>query len=289
MKAFSVVVLFLFFTVALSLKWGPYGHKLTGAVAQQFLTSNAVKMIQNLSPESDGKLVNIVTWADSVKKQEYPWSECLHYVNTVDWSCEYIRSRDCKSEEGVKDFCVDMAIQNYTKQVLDTSLPSKQRDEAVKFVAHFIGDSHQPLHCGFTSDRGGNSIKGTFLGEQTNLHFLWDGIMLEKRAKEGYGDNFDRYVNDFVTRIKTGEWSGVSKSWTQCSSPVQYGLCSDEWVQEAAKLACEYSYVDVDGHTHVPNNFKLGLPYYNRTLPPSELQIARSAMRMASVFNNLFH
>jgi len=34
------------------------------------------------------------------------------------------------------------------------------RQEALKFLVHFIGDVHQPLHAGFEGDRGGNSIQG---------------------------------------------------------------------------------------------------------------------------------
>ena len=44
--------------------------------------------------------------------------------------------------------------------------------EALKFVVHFIGDIHQPLHCAFLSDHGGNDITGYFLNTAVNLHHV---------------------------------------------------------------------------------------------------------------------
>lgn len=49
--------------------------------------------------------------------------------------------------------CVVSAIQNYTSRLLHSNV---FKDESLKFLVHFIGDIHQPLHaCG--RDRGGNS------------------------------------------------------------------------------------------------------------------------------------
>lgn len=49
-------------------------------------------------------------------------------------------SLDCK------DGCVVSAIQNYTSRLLHTDA---FKDESLKFLVHFMGDIHQPLHaCG---------------------------------------------------------------------------------------------------------------------------------------------
>ena len=60
-----------------------------------------------------------------------------------------------------------------------------------RYVLHLIGDLHQPLHC--TSlidyefpkgDMGGNNIKITYNGEQTELHGFWDsGLRVWKRVQ----------------------------------------------------------------------------------------------------------
>lgn len=86
---------------------------------------------------------------------------------------------DCPNQ-----FCVLGAIKNFTTQAKalparqwpyygDASLPS-----AITFLIHFIGDIHQPLHIGWKEDRGGNSVKCTFFGKDTNLHSVWDSGMI---------------------------------------------------------------------------------------------------------------
>lgn len=59
------------------------------------------------------------------------------------------------------------AILNYTSQ-LYTSGPEQYY--ALKFIIHFVGDIHQPLHCGFGSDADGNDEHGTFLSQDMSLH-----------------------------------------------------------------------------------------------------------------------
>ena len=77
----------------------------------------------------------------------YAWSERLHFVDTPDWLCEFDFTRDCPN--GV---CAVGAVVNYTRRLLPGSdLDSEQRVEALKFLVHFVGDLHQPLHVGFTS------------------------------------------------------------------------------------------------------------------------------------------
>jgi hypothetical protein len=38
------------------------------------------------------------------------------------------------------------------------------------FLAHFVGDVHQPMHCGRTADFGGNTVIVNWYTNKTNLH-----------------------------------------------------------------------------------------------------------------------
>ena len=147
--------------------WGATGHALVAKIAQTSLTQEAQKFVQDYLPwYAKGDLSMLASWPDTilypdtnpVEYLNWQWSKELHYVNTPDWACNYDRNRDCDWAGGQR--CVDGSIQNYTNRLADTSLDSTQRQEALRFLVHFIGDVHQPLHAGFASDRGGNSIKG---------------------------------------------------------------------------------------------------------------------------------
>ena len=57
--------------------------------------------------------------------------------------------------------------------------PRNEKRIALRFVAHLVGDIHQPLHAGFAEDRGGNSVDVRFNGRKMNLHSLWDTALVE--------------------------------------------------------------------------------------------------------------
>ena len=67
----------------------------------------------------------------------------------------------------------------------------KDRQKALWYLIHFVGDVHMPLHVGDDSDAGGNGKKVRFFapssrsnpGHVTNLHSLWD-ILLEIRLQK---------------------------------------------------------------------------------------------------------
>jgi hypothetical protein len=147
--------------------WGATGHSLVAKIAQTTLTSDSKQFVRDHLPWfTAGDLSMVGSWADTILYPDtdpvdylnWQWSKELHYVNTPDWVCNYDRNRDCDWAGGQR--CIDGAIQNYTKRLADTQQDDIQRQEALKFLVHFIGDIHQPLHGGFAGDRGGNSIRG---------------------------------------------------------------------------------------------------------------------------------
>jgi len=267
------------------LGWGRVGHELVGALAQALLNSNANEMCQNLLPLEGGSLEAVAPWADDVRRlPEYAWSAPLHFINTPAWKCDYVRSRDCTSESGEDMMCVDGAIQNYTSRVNDTSIGSDQQAEALKFLVHFVGDIHQPLHCGFTEDEGGNLILGYFLTRQANLHQIWDTMMIVKRIKDDFGDDQDAFESYLLGKIH-GDWAAEAKAWVQCSSSAPYDACSAEWGQDSVLDACKYSYVESDGTTRIDEGFLLEEDYYYRNMPLIEKLLAKAAVRLGHVLN----
>jgi hypothetical protein len=162
-------VLFILSSIYISTvnSWGAIGHSLVAQIAQSLLTNNSQTFVRDHLPwYTQDHLSMVASWADTIVYPDtnpvdylnWQWSKELHYVNTPDWICNYDRNRDCDWASGER--CVDGAIQNYTRRLADTKQNDIQREEALKFLVHFIGDAHQPLHAGFSDDRGGNSIRG---------------------------------------------------------------------------------------------------------------------------------
>jgi hypothetical protein len=65
-------------------------------------------------------------------------------------------------------------------QVLKSAdAPRNEKRVALRFVAHLVGDTHQPLHAGFAEDHGGNSVDVRVNGRKENLHSFWDTALVE--------------------------------------------------------------------------------------------------------------
>jgi hypothetical protein len=67
------------------------------------------------------------------------------------------------------------------------------------FLAHFVGDVHQPLHCGHADDLGGNTIIVHWYTRKGNLHHVWDVSVIETAMKDFY-DNDQGTMIDAIQR-----------------------------------------------------------------------------------------
>jgi len=74
--------------------------------------------------------------------------------------------------------------------------------------------------------------------------------------------------------------------WQSCSGGAI--ACPDDYADGSVQMACNYAYVEADGSTHVPNNFALGDPYYNRNIPIVYEQLAKGGVRLAAILNRIW-
>ena len=96
------------------------------------------------------------------------------YVNLPRDANTYDQQRDCKLRN-----CIIEAIAWYVQVLKSPDAPRNEKRIALRFVAHLVGDIHQPLHAGFAEDRGGNSVEVRFNGRKENLHSLWDTALVQ--------------------------------------------------------------------------------------------------------------
>ncbi|KAJ2926795.1 hypothetical protein H1R20_g10312, partial [Candolleomyces eurysporus] len=159
-------------------------------------------------------LAPVSTWADR-DRMKMRWSAAMHYVGAVGdhprGNCQY---PGVDGWAGTKRINVLDAIKNVTgilaewsgadehanngRTLLSPTGPrraatsrvggqkpfaprpaSDREEEAFKFLVHFIGDLHQPLHL-TGRDRGGNGAKVCFENRQSNLHSVWDTGLLTR-------------------------------------------------------------------------------------------------------------
>lgn len=164
------------------------------------------------------------------------------------------------------------AILNYTAQLSTGTyngkqLTATQMSEAAKFLIHFFGDIHEPLHLGWAGDAGGNAYSGTFINaNNVALHAVWDTNIIERRDNDFGG--VKGYVNWLIASINASDPNAFFRAnisaWATCKDPtVLANVCSDEWAEQGIEYACTYAYRDDKGKL-IADGFNLQLPYYNR-------------------------
>jgi len=197
--------------------WGPEGHAAIALIAEGLLSSNTEAAIHDLLVQGGDKdLVSIASWADLVLSaahgegplrenleaaefnRTFPKSAMWHYVNIPLGAVSYEDARNFVDGENVIhaiESCI-RALESPARGPNDLT-----RVQALRLLVHFVGDIHQPLHCGtgfysFTdgltahvltvsaeafgkpSDRGGNLL---FYDSSPidQLHALWDRVLVE--------------------------------------------------------------------------------------------------------------
>jgi hypothetical protein len=154
-----------------ALGWGRDAHRIVAELAQRQLTPAAgAEVSRLLAGEPEPSLAGVANWADDIRKADPrdPRSR-WHYVNFRNGDCDYLPERDCP--DGA---CVIGAIEREVAVLADRARTDADRRDALKFLAHFVADVHQPLHATPRSDKGGSEFQVNLEGRGTNLHLVWD-------------------------------------------------------------------------------------------------------------------
>ena len=169
------------------------------------------------------------TFAESCAWPDHPRRRATeHYVNLP-------RDADGLEEDPcpLATECVVSAIEQDLAVLSSPSATEQERLEALKYLGHWVGDVHQPLHVSFEDDRGGNSIGVSGGLCSWNLHAVWDGCIIEQGLP---GDPYTlaRQLLDEVTDEERAAWQGSSpidwanESFAISISPeVQYCVGTD--------------------------------------------------------------
>lgn len=209
-------------------------------IASNFVSDNTTAFFQGLlRNDTQDYLAGVATWADSIRYTRWGrFTRGFHYIDAKDdppRECGVDYERDCKA-----DGCVVSALHNYTARLLDADLRAWERAQAAKFVVHFVGDIHQPLH---TEDvaRGGNGIPVLFDGRRLNLHHVWDTSIAEKMVggvrRRPY-DEAKRWAGALTAEIAGGKFASRKADWlraTDLSDPLATALA---WAIESNAHVC---------------------------------------------------
>jgi hypothetical protein len=243
---------------SVALGWGKTGHRVVGKIAEPYLTPEARRGVTAiLGRETMAEASN---WPDFMRsgpdefwtKTSYPW----HYV-TVPTGRIYAAIGAPPEGDAVT------GLARFAATVRDPKAKLADKQLALRFIIHIVGDLHQPLHAGNGNDRGGNDVRVTFMGRQTNLHSVWDSGLVD---------------DEQLSYSEMAEWLGSritpadAKSWAVADPKV--------WIAESAALR-ERIYPP-EGKTD------LSYGYVFQHQREVEDRLTQGGVRLAAYLNQLF-
>jgi len=231
MKRLIVTCLVALSTVMPAHAWGKTGHRVVGAVAQTYLSQTADTGVKDiLGPEG---IAEAADWPDHMRSNPAPFwrSEAnpWHYV-TIPVGQTYAQVTPPPEGDAIT------ALAKYRAIAIDPAAPLEERQLALRFIIHIVGDLHQPLHVGNGTDRGGNQFVCTFFEEMTNLHAVWDELLIN--YQELSYTEWTTWLVQKITPDQLAEWAKARPAdWADESATIRDTIYPDTQI-----LSYDYAY-----------------------------------------------
>ena len=236
--------------------WYDKGHRIVGLIAHANLTPEARKEIERILTGSI-TLADAAIWPDHAGRSIRDFDP-LHYVRVPENASGYDQARDCPEKN-----CMVEALKWFSAVAADKNAPVMTRRLALYYVAHIVGDMHQPLHAGRAADRGGIDVRVSYKGATTNLHFFWDTNLVE--LEMGNEEELAKRLTANLTEEERRKW--------QAGDPAQ-------WTNESLTLVRSHAY-------NIGTSPELSDQYVEEARPVVRRRLAQAGIRLAWLLNSV--
>lgn len=300
--------------------WAREGHEVVALIAERLISPETqAKVRQLLAKSGDKDLVSVACWADEVVlasrgegplsgdpeaqkfNTKFPKSRTWHFINLPLGTTSFAEATEFTSPDDIVQ-AIARCLQVLESPEADPHGLTK--GQALRLLVHFVGDIHQPLHCGTgfykmiganaaqlvtypeeafgnPTDRGGNLLfYGTNPTDQ--LHALWDAVIVEKiDGTAGY-----EALADFL--LQDGQHRQMTKT------PGDYHHWAEAWAIESVRIATlaylgiafEKVAFDISNHL-VRIDIKLPVHYLETNQAYARLQLTRAGIRLAQLLDSI--
>jgi hypothetical protein len=254
-----------------ALAWGKTGHRVVAAIADTQLSGLARAHVREILGGAES-LDEAANWPDEMRsapgqfwqKTATPW----HYVTLNGITYDHAPPEGDALQ----------ALGHFRDVLRDPSASLADKQLALRFVVHLVGDLHQPLHAGKCCDKGGNDVKVTWFGKPTNLHAVWDSAIVddEQLSFTEMAAKLERHISN----------QDVLNWWD---------INPRDWISESAELR------DTVYPTPAPKPAKgkrkkgrgaavpeLSFDYVYKFTPVMERRLSQAGVRLAAYLNDIF-
>lgn len=292
--------------------WGCKGHQTVALLAEKHLTPEAQQLVQKLLGDNpiDPKLrrwcgnattdllVDASTWPDDVRNERNngPW----HYIDIPRGKHEGALEEYCGTAG-----CVTRVIAEQRAILKDKSADPLKRAEALRYLVHFVGDLHQPLHAINNADNGGNCVPVKYFHHDPlpnslhperedfspNLHQIWDTEIVERDMEIS---NPHRYADELDE-----EFHAESVSWEAAGIHVDNWAWESHERSEASVYAAFTEKIGIEpdlkpkscadnnhmGKRMFEKHLAVGEAYQSSAAKAVETSLAEAGVRLAMILN----
>jgi len=202
--------------------WGPEGHEIVANIALYYLTPAARAAVDEILGAYKLDEYDVASWPDIIRGDKtyaalYPHNGRWHYID-FDAGLWYDDSFKLDLPEDGQNIVAQ--ILRWRDELKAGQLEGERRLDALRFLVHFLGDIHQPLHCAFRyGDMGGNmlpvnSFTGTYfsfgpdaeMDYSPSLHGVWDEYLVSELVAGRKTKEVSRALHKQITRDQVCRW-----------------------------------------------------------------------------------
>ena len=295
--------------------WGCKGHQTVAFIAEKHLTLEARQMIQKLLSDNPidptlkrgcgnattDLMADASTWPDDVRNERN--NGRWHYIDIPLGKHQGSLNEYCGTEG-----CVTRAIDQQRAVLKDKFADPLKRAEAIRYLIHFVGDMHQPLHAANNADNGGNCVPVAYFHHSPlpssvhperdeyfpNLHQIWDTEIVERDMYMEIS-NARRYADelDEKFRKKSGDWEAAGlqvERWAweshERAEAEVYGAFPEKIGTEPDLKLKSCAENDHMGKRMFEKHLAVGEAYQNRAGEIVEISLAQAGVRLAMILND---
>lgn len=275
-------------TVSTLIAWGETGHKTIARIAAARLNGKARKNVARILGVSNSRaavadaMAEGSFWPDAVARKLYPQATPWHFIT--------LSRKDGAADQPdwfLRPNTVFVKLNQYAAALRARWPDELEAGSDLKFLLHFAGDIHQPLHAITNQDQGGNCI---VLTDMFNLHSAWDSGLLTRHFGRDDRALAERLLKSApkpeqpTANLRDWMRAWVMESWSIAKRDVYAPLTPPVPELPSRRIAgCAEAWPGLQAKT-----WTLAPSYIDHAGPVIEQRLTIAGLRLAALLNRLW-
>jgi S1/P1 Nuclease len=244
-----------------AMAWGKTGHRVVAALADTQLSGLARAHVQDILGFGES-LDEAANWPDEMRSAPSPfWQK-----TATPW--HYVTLNGVLYDHAPPEGDALEALKRFSATLKDPTASRADKQLALRFIVHLVGDFHQPLHVGKCCDKGGNEVKVKWFGKDQNLHSVWDSALVDEEQLS---------FTELAAKLRRHTTNADVIAW--------WDINPRDWISESAQIRETVYPKPPSDPKKVP---ELSYSYVYQFTPVMERRLSQAGVRLAAYLNAIY-